>query len=138
MVALGKTKDPALMRKTLELGISDEVRSQDTLWVIESVASSGAPGARDTAFAFVKEKWDFFFDRYGTSMNFGRLLKGVVGGYASTAKADEVEAFFKSKGPMPSAQRSIDQAIEGVRTSAAWVERDMDAVRQYMAKACPL
>ena len=120
------------MRKTLQFAISDEVRSQDTLWVVESVASGSASNARDTAFAFVKEKWDVFFDRYGSSMNFGRLIKSVVGGYASAAKADEVETFFKSKGPLPAAQRSIDQAVESIRTSAAWLERDRSEVLKWL------
>ena len=46
------------------------------------------------------------------------MVVSSVGRFCTTARADEVEAFFK-KNPLPTVERRIAQSLENMRTNAA-------------------
>ena len=50
------------------------------------------------------------------------LVLNSVSGFATAAKADEVAAFFEAH-PVPQSNRKIAQAVENIRTSAAYCDR---------------
>ena len=116
MTALGRASDPALLSKTLNLVLSEAVRSQDSVWVIAAVASNPGSVGRDLAWGFVKENWDhpvMLKLRQGFMM-FAGIVGSAIGGYDSRAAADEISAWFKTH-PAPSADRKIAQCLENIR-----------------------
>ena len=66
--ALGAIKDEALLQKVLEFSISEDVRSQDTIFVVVAVGMSKV--GRDIAWNFFKNRLDLFKTRYLVSNNF--------------------------------------------------------------------
>lgn len=60
---LGAIKDEKILAKVLDFAISDEVRNQDSVFVIISVAAFSAVG-RDLAWEFFKDHWEMFLERY--------------------------------------------------------------------------
>ncbi|CAH2039560.1 unnamed protein product, partial [Iphiclides podalirius] len=127
--ALGAVKDPVLLKRVLNFAISDEVRSQDTVFVIVSVAVS--KNGRDLAWQFFKEHWQEFMDRYQGGFLLARLVKSTTENFASEACAQEIEEFFRSH-HSPGTERSVQQALETVRLNAAWLRRDLASTDAYL------
>ncbi|XP_046969043.1 puromycin-sensitive aminopeptidase [Vanessa cardui] len=127
--ALGAVKDPALLKRVLEFAVSDEVRAQDTVFVIVSVAVSR--NGRDLAWQFFKDHWQEFMDRYQGGFLLARLVKSTTENFASEACAQEIEEFFRTH-QSPGTERSVQQALETVRLNAAWLRRDLASATAYL------
>jgi puromycin-sensitive aminopeptidase len=125
--ALGACKDAEILSKVLKFAIS-EVRAQDTVFVIISVATT--PVGRELAWRFFVENWTLFNDRYKGNL-LTRLVKCMAENFASEKSATEVEDFFKSH-DMSGTERTVQQAVETIRLNAAWLKRDTDAIRNYL------
>lgn len=110
--------------------MQEEVRSQDAVFVIGSVAAN--PVGREAAWQFFQANKATFIERYGSGSLCSRLIKLVTDNFASEAKAVEVENFFKSN-TFPGSERSLQQSIETIRLNAAILKRDAAAVKAYLA-----
>ncbi|XP_063226837.1 puromycin-sensitive aminopeptidase isoform X2 [Bacillus rossius redtenbacheri] len=128
--ALGAIKDVSLLKKVLQFAMSDEVRSQDTVFVIISVAMSKL--GRRLAWEFVKEHWEELMNRYQGGFLLARLVKYSTENFASEERAREVEEFFEEH-RSPGAERTVQQSCETIRLNAAWLERDRDTIRAYLS-----
>uniref|UniRef100_A0A1B6E9J3 Aminopeptidase n=1 Tax=Clastoptera arizonana TaxID=38151 RepID=A0A1B6E9J3_9HEMI len=129
--SLGAIKDVEILKKVLDFAMSDKVRSQDTVFVIMSVSIS-KPG-RDLAWEFLKTNWDTISARYKGGYLLTQTIKFVTD-FATEEKAIEIEEFFKVN-PCPSAERTIQQACESIRLSAAWLKRDCEALKEFLVKS---
>ena len=119
LLALARFSQPELLQETLRRAISDDVRSQDTISVITSVASNLR--GRHLAWQFVKDNWDEFDRRYGDG-GFGLMrLVSICSNFVDADKLAEVETFFQEH-PAPAAERTIRQALERVRLNVRWLE----------------
>ncbi|XP_049874380.1 puromycin-sensitive aminopeptidase [Pectinophora gossypiella] len=127
--ALGAVKDTELLKKVLDFAVSDEVRSQDTVFVIMSVAWSR--NGRDLAWQFFKDHWQQFMDRYQGGFLIARLVKSTTENFASEAAAQDIEEFFRTH-QSPGAERSVQQALETVRLNATWLRRDLASSTAYL------
>lgn len=78
--------------------MSNEVRSQDTVFVISSVASSKL--GRELAWNYFKDNWDLFNERFKGAFLLVRLVKSLTENFASEEKAIEIDNFFKVKIPI--------------------------------------
>ncbi|XP_063599829.1 puromycin-sensitive aminopeptidase-like [Penaeus indicus] len=129
--SLGATRDPNLIQRVLQFAISDEVRNQDTVFVIISVAMT-APG-RSAAWAFFKKHHEDLVDRYEGGYLVTRLIKYITENFATEEMASEVEAFFQER-LIPGTERTVQQSLETIRLNAAWLQRDQDAIKKYLTE----
>lgn len=127
--ALGAVRDAKLLHRVLHFALSDEVRAQDTVFVIVSVAV-GKHG-RDLAWQFFKDHWQELMDRYQGGFLLARLVKSTTENFASEESAKEIEEFF-SLHHSPGTERSVQQALETVRLNAAWLARDLQSATAYL------
>lgn len=127
--ALGSIQNAALLQKVIQFAMSEEVRAQDAVFVIASVAVN--PVGRDLSWNYFKENWKILLDQYSGGFLLTRLVKHVSENFASEEKALEVEKFFKSH-EFPGAERTVQQSIESVRLNAAWLNRDIAEIREYL------
>eukprot|EP00211_Chloroparvula_japonica_P005190 CAMPEP_0119122522 /NCGR_PEP_ID=MMETSP1310-20130426/2751_1 /TAXON_ID=464262 /ORGANISM="Genus nov. species nov., Strain RCC2339" /LENGTH=855 /DNA_ID=CAMNT_0007112187 /DNA_START=44 /DNA_END=2608 /DNA_ORIENTATION=- len=114
-MALGTSRDPNLLRETLELAKSDEVRSQDAVSVIAAVGRNRF--GRHMAWEYLKANWDVFTKKYES----GSLLIGLVSvctRFATEQMANEVEAFLTVH-PVPTLDRVREQSVERIRLADA-------------------
>ena len=119
LLALARFSQPELLQETLRRALSDDVRSQDTISVITSVA--GNLRGRHLAWQFVKDNWEEFDRRYGGG-GFGLMrLVSICSNFVDADKLAEVETFFQEH-PAPAAERTIRQALERVRLNVRWLE----------------
>lgn len=127
--SLGAFKDPKILSKVLDFAMSDEVRSQDKVFVIISVALEKE--GRELVKEFLKANWKDLLNRYEGGYLLARLVKNTLENFAAYENADEMERFFEGKENM-CLQRSISQAVESIRLNAAWLARDRESICQFL------
>jgi len=128
--ALGSTSDPALIQRTLDMSLGDEVRSMDTVTTISSV--TGSVVGRELAWQFIKKQWPELHDRYKSGFLLARLVKCTTENFSSEEKAKDVEEFFKLN-PAAGAERNIQQALENIRLNEKQLKRDREGVKQFLS-----
>ncbi|KAL1915194.1 uncharacterized protein VTP21DRAFT_7470 [Calcarisporiella thermophila] len=129
--ALGYTKQPELILRTLKLSLSNEVRSQDIN--IPFAALGNNPTARPVLWAFVKKHWEMLFNRYRTTPDLlGRIIENSVGNFASQAALNDAESFFKQQPDAGSYSSYLQQAMDGARVRVAWFIRDSQDVTNWL------
>nr|XP_003702012.1 PREDICTED: puromycin-sensitive aminopeptidase [Megachile rotundata] len=127
--ALGAIKDETLLTKVLDFAMSDEVRAQDTVFAIMSVAMTYK--GRLMAWNFFKKNWKTLLDRYGGGFLISRLVKFTTENFVTEEWAKDVEEFFENH-PTPGTERTVQQSIESIRLNAAWLSRDKDSIKEYL------
>ena len=121
LYALARFSDPALVRRTMDLILSPEVRNQDATVFVGALLRNS--DARDLAWTLLRERWNDLQKKVGAFL--GASAVGALGSFCSTERAAEIREFFKSH-PVPEAQRTLQQIIEEVESCAA-LARAQDA-----------
>ncbi|XP_044168747.1 puromycin-sensitive aminopeptidase-like isoform X1 [Acropora millepora] len=129
MRTMGNVSHPELIKKVLDFSMSDEVRSQDTVFVIAGVTCSVE--GRKMAWKFVQEHWQELHDRYEGGFLLSRLVKSTTEMFASEEAAKEVEEFFSERTP-PSAERALKQSLENVRLNSKWLTRESSKIGAWL------
>ena len=130
LMSLARFQDQELLRETLDRALTDDVRLQDTIFVVSAVAANNR--GRDLAWEFLKEQWDEFDRRYGSG-GFGLMrLVAITNAFTTNARRDDVAAFFEAH-PTPAAERTIRQALERIALNVAWLERNRDELANHFA-----
>jgi len=127
--SLGAIKNPEMLRKVLDFSISDDVRSQDSVFIIISVGMSKT--GREIAWQFFKDNKDFFKERYPGGGLISRLVKYVTEDFVTEEMAAEVEKFF-TENSFAGTERTVQQSIESIRLNAAWLQRDEHSLREHL------
>eukprot|EP00123_Amoebidium_parasiticum_P017500 comp23874_c0_seq1/m.41878 comp23874_c0_seq1/g.41878 ORF comp23874_c0_seq1/g.41878 comp23874_c0_seq1/m.41878 type:complete len:864 (-) comp23874_c0_seq1:481-3072(-) len=127
---IGGGTNTDLITRALEFGLSDKVRSQDTMSVMASCASN--PKGRDVTWKFLQARWTAFTERYGSApFLLARIVAYTTDVFNSLDKAQEIEAFFTTHS-LPAIERTVLQSVETVRANAKWLERDRASVAQWL------
>jgi len=127
--SLGATRDPNLIQRVLQFAMSSEVRNQDTVFIIISVAQT-APG-RTAAWEFFKKNHPELITRYESGYLLTRLIKYITENFTSEEMVAEVENFFKTH-QFPGSERTIQQSLETIRLNCAWLKRDGEAIQKFL------
>ena len=127
--ALSSFKDPNLLQETLNHSLGERIRTQDTIRLIVSVASSSI--GRPLAWKFVKDNWGEIDRRYGDG-GFGLMrLVSLVSGFKTQEELEDVEKFFTDN-PTPAAGRTIKQALERIRLNLTWIKKYSTDIEQFI------
>jgi aminopeptidase N len=128
--ALPWFRDPALIKRTLEYAMSPSVRTQDTGTLLGSMIVK--PWSQEATWTFVKTNWPTIVKTLGEFQGIPSIV-GSLGSFCSTARAQEVRAFFE-KNPVPSSQRGIQQAIERIENCVALKDRQTKPLASWIAQ----
>jgi len=107
--------DPALVKRTIDITLSDAVRSQDVPQVLGGLLAN--PDAHDVAWTAVSQRWGELQKKVGPFLG-GPALVGPLGTFCSTEKATEIRQFFAAH-PIPEARRTLQQALERIEVCTA-------------------
>lgn len=129
--ALAGVTNPELIQATLEFAVSDEVKSQDAVFVIIYCALTAV--GRDLTWSFFKNNKDAVRKRYCSGFLIARLVKCITENFATEEKALEIELFF-SQNYFPGVERVVQQSLENIRLNASWLARDTEDIRQYLLR----
>jgi aminopeptidase 2 len=128
-MALGYFKQAKLLKKTLALALSKDVRPQDAPRTISWVAGSTYGNA--LAWEFMQKNWKELHRRYSLG---GHMLPHLIAPLAACTDkqyAKEIVSFFK-KNAAPGAARTITQIEEKILLSDAWKKRDMKKLAAWI------
>jgi puromycin-sensitive aminopeptidase len=114
LYALASFGDPALVRRTLELAIGPEVRSQDTKLVLAEMLAAQA--SRELAWDLIRERWGAIQAKTGEFVG-NTIIVSTLGMFCDPAAIDEVKAFFATH-KVPDAERTLQQSLERISSCA--------------------
>ena len=106
---LTRFQAPALVERTLEFALSDEVRNQDS-WGLIALLLERRP-TQDQAWSFVQQHWADI-ERKST-LNSGARIVEAAGAFCTVDRRDEVAAFFAAH-PVESSQRTLAKTLDSI------------------------
>ncbi|KAI1107840.1 peptidase family M1-domain-containing protein [Jackrogersella minutella] len=127
---IGRSKEPDLIKRTLDLVLSSEVKSQD-LYLPASGLRSHAEGI-EALFSWLTEKWPAIYERLsGNAPILGSMVTICTSSFAKAEQLQKVEEFFKDKDTKAFAQ-PLAQSKDAIRSKIAWLERDREDVARWV------
>ena len=131
LMALTDFQQTDLLDETLQRSLSEDVRVQDTISVVTSVAANRL--GRDLAWQFLKSNWAEF-DRRFSHGGFGLMrLVSLTSGFTTAEWREDVERFFRDH-PAPAAERSIRQSLERIELNIAWLQRNRAELGEWLGR----
>ena len=127
--ALGSIRDVELLKKVIQFAMSGEVRAQDAVFVIVSVAMNSM--GRDMTWDYFKDNWKMLSDQYEGGFLLSRLVKYTTENFATEERAKEVEEFFQ-KHEFPGTERTVQQSIETIKLNYNWLKRDLVGITEFL------
>ena len=127
----GSFPQAEMVQKVLQFSLSEHVRSQDTPIVLASAATH--PLGRTLAWKFLKKNWKTFVDRYhGGGIGLLSRMIGISSGFTDRRQLEDVQDFFRAH-RVPGTERAVRKSLEIIRSNIAWLERDRDDLKTYLA-----
>jgi puromycin-sensitive aminopeptidase len=132
LYVLAEFDDPALMARTCELAVSDEVKSQNAPFLLRACIGNRRHGQQ--AWSFVRRDWDAINERFPRN-TIVRMVETVKLLDQPTDVAD-VQAFF-AEHPIEQAALTLAQLLERQRVNADVRQRNADPLRYRLATDSP-
>jgi aminopeptidase N len=129
LYGLASFTDPTLIRRTMELALGPEVRSQDTKLVIAALL--GNPAARDIAWDLVRERWDAVQKKTGEFVG-NTVIVSALASFCDARHADEIKTFFAAH-PVPDAQRTFSQTLERIDACTRFAAAQTPKLAEWLA-----
>merc|ERR1711974_336482 len=97
---------------------------QDLMYVPMSMATNSKQGAEEV-FAWVQREYKKIYARLGATsmMVFQNIVRISGAGFVTAERAQEVEAFWKSRDLYKMIAKTLNQTLEGILTNAKFVDR---------------
>lgn len=128
--ALALFPNEAEFRRTLELSLSPQVRTQDAPYLLR-----GALGHRrlgPTAWHFIKDNWEQMMQAF-PSNSIGRMLEGITN---LSKIPQDVTAFLADK-PVPQAEKMVAQHLEMLQVNASFRTATQDKLGAWFCLLNP-
>jgi aminopeptidase N len=107
-------RDPTLVRRTMDIALSDEVRSQDAKLVIGRLLVNS--DSKELAWQLVRERWNEIQKKTGEFVG-NTVIVSSLAFFCDASTAAEISAFFKEH-KVPDAERTLQQSLERIATCA--------------------
>jgi puromycin-sensitive aminopeptidase len=119
LLALSRFRDAECLRRTLDLSLSGDVRTQDAPYLLRETIANRDNGA--AAWAFVAANWTEIERRFPAN-SLARLVSGIRM-VRDRGLADEVAAFL-AEHPIPQGELQVRQHVERMWVTVALAERE--------------
>eukprot|EP00731_Ephydatia_muelleri_P032158 Em0023g665a len=129
--ALAKSTQPWILNRYLAYSLSDNVRSQDTLSVIQAVSST--VNGRYLAWYFVRNNWSVLLSRYGTgSFSLTSLIRVSLKHSAQNWSLMRRRNSLLQTPDAGSGTRAVLQAIESIKANIQWVNSNQNGLGTWL------
>jgi aminopeptidase N len=112
LFGLTSFSDPALVRRTMDITLSDEVRSQDAKLVIGRMLVN----SKKLAWQLVRERWNEIQKKTGEFVG-NTVIVSSFASFCDASTGAEISAFFKEH-KVPDAERTLQQSLERIDSCA--------------------
>jgi len=128
--SLGAARDPALMQRTVDLMLSEKVRSQDIYMAMGSLRGHSA-GIR-ALWQWLQASWDEVRVKFpGSLPMLGTIVQSSTASLTRQEQLDELLAFFEDK-DKGGYDRSLAQSIDSIKAKIEWTKRDGADVKAWL------
>ena len=127
--AMGTFDDPAVLRKALDLGLTDEIKMSELRYLFGSILANRA--ATPVLYGWEKDNWPKLLERVPSSV--GReILVLVAANLCTPQERDDARAFFvgATQGT-EGIQRALDESLEKGALCVALRQRSASNVTRY-------
>ncbi|MDP2669346.1 MAG: M1 family metallopeptidase [bacterium] len=118
LFALADFRDPDLIKRTLELTVSGEVRTQNAPYLMRSLLLNISES--DMVWSFMKSHWEEMCKKYPDN-SISRMCEGITALIKPELEAD-VKEFF-AQNPVKQGKKQISQHLEKLRIAVLCKER---------------
>ncbi|KAJ5109188.1 hypothetical protein N7456_005863 [Penicillium angulare] len=129
LAALGHTRDPDLIQHTMTM-LLNEVRLHEILIPLTTLSThtNGISAIWD----WLTGNWPVIRERLMTGLvMLGRVIHVCTKGFTTEEKLQEVKIFFE-KSETQGLEKSVQQALDEIRTKSRWVERDSGDIDKWL------
>ncbi|PNS17873.1 Aminopeptidase 2 [Sphaceloma murrayae] len=128
--AIGRANSPELIKRTLTLPLSKEVKEQDIYLPLGGLRThkEGIAALWD----WMRDNWDTIQSKLppGLSM-LGSVVSLCTSSFTSEAQIKEIDAFFKERSTKGFDQ-SLAQSFDAIRAKEGWLKRDRTDVEAWL------
>ncbi|KAL9931881.1 hypothetical protein V8E36_009196 [Tilletia maclaganii] len=129
MLALCAPTDEALLKRTVELLFSGDVKLQD--WMYFFAGLSGNRVSRRMLWTETKARYEQLFKAFEGNYSLSRLVEYSFSSLTTKADLEDVQAFFKDK-DVAKYSMGLQQGLDSVRANSQWLERDAPDVEAWL------
>ena len=143
--ALGRTRVPSLIRKTLDMSFSDEVKEQDLYMPYQGLRTH--PDGAKALWKFAKDNWSTLEKKLppGLSM-LSSVLQIVTTTFSSQEAIDDIQSYFRKRDTSGYDKggsclpyylnwtnfQGLAQSLDTIRGKASWLKRDREDVQAWL------
>jgi len=129
---LSSFTDEIIINQILDWCMTDEVKLQDRIFLINGVAENCADG-RFAAWNFFKKNFDVLTTQFTSGSHLTRLVKGVTRHFKTEPELQDIKAFFQEH-PLAGAQMTVDQTLEDVEALIVRRQDCLAGLQNYFAQ----
>jgi puromycin-sensitive aminopeptidase len=129
LLALASFEEPALARRGVDLGFSEEVPLQDTASFVGALLVNRA--TRAWAWERVRSDWERLHGRLAAAPMLLRRVVEAMGALVERGDLEEATAFLAAH-PLEEARQAIAQTLERLRQDVALRERTRSAIGRWL------
>jgi aminopeptidase N len=133
LFALTSFGDPALVRRTMDLTLSEAVRSQDAKNVIARLLANR--DSQRLAWQLVRERWAELQKKTGEFVG-NTVIVSALSAFCDAATADEIKTFFSTH-KVPDAERTLQQSLERIHSCARSAAVQGPKLAAWLQKRAP-
>lgn len=128
---LGRSRDPELIKKTLTLPFSGDVKEQDIYMPVSGLRTH--PEGIEALFGWMTENWDELSRRLPAGLSMlGTMVAICTSSFSRSSDIERIQKFFAERSTKGFDQ-SLAQSLDAVRAKAAWLDRDRKDVADWVA-----
>lgn len=124
LYSLAWFNDKSLLQSTLDLTLSDDVRTQNAPYLVKSVMMNTS--GRELAWQFTKSRWKDLTKKFPDN-SIARMVEGVIA-LAKPELEKDVIKFFEEN-PVTHGKKTIDQHIERLHVAVMFKERENESFK---------
>ncbi|KAK2608577.1 Aminopeptidase 2 mitochondrial [Conoideocrella luteorostrata] len=126
---LGRAKDPNLIKKSLSLMFTSDVRDQDVYMPVVGLRTH--PEGIRALYEYLENNWALMYERLPPSLPMlGTMVNIMTSGFTSQEQLERVEKFFDNKNNNGYDQ-SLAQSRDAIRSKISWLGRDREDVAAW-------
>jgi aminopeptidase N len=132
LYALTYFRDPALVKRALELGISGQIRNQDSSYFIGAIMQDEV--SKKTAWDFVRSHWNQVAAKTTTST--GQAIVAGTSNFCDADTAQQVRQFF-GVNKLTAAERTLKQTLEKISGCADFKRLQQTNLSSWLSHHAP-
>jgi aminopeptidase 2 len=127
---LGRAKDPELIKRTLDLLFSGEIKDQDIYMPTSGLRSH--PEGIEALYTWMTENWEELVKKLPPALSMlGTMVTIFTSSFTKKEQLAQVEKFFEGKSTNGFDQ-SLAQSLDAIRSKVTWTERDRAEVSAWL------